>query len=63
MIIDAAVRVKDDANSMLHGLVLTVVKTEREKNGRVMYLCEMPSYGHPGWFSEEEVERVAVRTS
>lgn len=57
----ASVRVKDTVNSTLRGQVLTVVRTESKRRmGAVTtsYLCEMPGYKYPGWFREEEVERV-----
>jgi len=57
----ARVRVKETVNSTLRGKVLNVVRTERKRRmGSVTtsYLCEMPGYKHPGWFREEEVERV-----
>jgi hypothetical protein len=54
----ARVRVKESVNSTLRGQVLMVLRKERQKTGRYSYLCEMPGWPQPGWFREEEVERV-----
>jgi len=56
----AQVRVKHKAQSTLRGKTLKVLQAKRHEKGsnRVSYLCEMPGWPQPGWFSEDEVERV-----
>lgn len=54
----ARVRVRDTAKSTFRGKTLTVLRVERGYAGKRSYLCEMPGFSKPGWFREEEVERV-----
>ena len=54
----ATVRVRDYAKSEFAGKTLRMVRIERGYGGKRTFLCEMPGYAHPGYFSEKEVELV-----
>ena len=52
------VRVRNTAKSTLRGQILNVVEIRRwQGSNELSYLCEMPGWPQPGWFSQCEVDR------
>ena len=51
------IRIRETARSTFRGVMLRLIRKERRKGSAVFdYLCEMPGWSRPGWFSHDEVD-------